>query len=921
MSLFKTVTLTSPLLQACVLALLIACGGASDGTKTDSPAGSSKRATTMVSNPLRAVTVASAPSAAAPQVLYTDALTGPTSGGENNNGAYLSVFGRNFGAPSDLGKNTKVYIGTTEVANYRYLGNAKSSSKTGLQQITVQVGSLGGATKGAVLPVKVVVGGVSSNTDNTFTPSAGRVLFVSLSGSDTTAVPNDITKPWRSLQNMSTLKGAYFAMQSGDHIVIRGGSWSDASGQDTTWLRFGAGTYARNGNKAAWIHITAYPGPVNGNAIEDVHYTTPAAKSGGIAGPWQAIAGTSGNYISISNLRMDVAGGANRDAAPVNFQYTAGPWRVVNNELGPWVVGSSTILNAAGVSGHGNGNQILGNNIHDIAGTSELQNHGIYADTTAQGWEVAYNWIHNITGGSAVQFNDNEAGAGTYVLPDGSIWPGFVGIRIHHNWLENAAKYGINFNAQGSAPSGTYEARSWNNVIVGTQLYPLRINATAPTQNMWFAYNTIYDAMTGPSAYSTYVMDEGIGSGAGIHNTFYHNTFAFGPHTQAGTTWLIDYSTPSTATSYDFKQNLYFTNGQNPVAPGTLGDTLAVVGNPLFKNPAAADYSLQSTSPAVDAATQADLFAVADDFQNAARPQGKSKDIGAFEFSGSAPVNPGPVNGICGTANGKSFSVAPTANLCASGTVSGFTGSGPWVWSCMGSNGGTSTSCSATVAPPPVVSGPPSLVQQYSGAFTGGTSTHRFGGNVTAGNWILITVGVNNNALAVSGTLADNQGRTSIAAFGTPLGHIYVDGMGTDVYAVKATATGAYALTLGIANLGTVHMMEIANADPASLLDAPLVTSSGPRFATAVQSSPTQQTSKDNDLVLALVDLGMGSAIPFTQSGLWTIASPEAGTTVTSRVYQWVPGKAGAFAIGGTVAGTGAGYPGWESATLVIKGM
>ncbi|HEY8023255.1 MAG TPA: hypothetical protein VIF60_01725, partial [Burkholderiaceae bacterium] len=383
---------------------------------------------------------AAATATLAPQVLFTDALSGPTTGGENDKGAYLSVFGRNFGAQSDLGTNTKVYIGNVEVANYRYLGSAKSAGRTGLQQITVQVGSLGGAATGTALPVKLVHAGVSSNTDNTFTPSSGRILFVSLSGSDTTAVPNNIAKPWRSLQNMSTLTGAYFAMQTGDHIVIRGGNWSDANGQDTTWMRFGSGIYARNGNASAWIHVTAYPGPINGNAIEDVHYTTPAGASGGIAGPWSAIAGTSGEYISVSNLRMDIAGGANRDAAPVNFQYTAGPWRVVNNELGPWIAGNSAILNAAGVSGHGNGNKVLGNNIHDIAGTSDLQNHGIYADTTAQNWEVAYNWIHNITGGSAVQFNDNEAGAGSYVLPHGGIWPGFVGIRIHHNWMENAAK-------------------------------------------------------------------------------------------------------------------------------------------------------------------------------------------------------------------------------------------------------------------------------------------------------------------------------------------------------------------------------------------------------------------------------------------------------------------------------------------------
>ena len=34
----------------------------------------------------------------APLVLYTDIASGPNSGGENNAGAYLSIFGKNFGA-------------------------------------------------------------------------------------------------------------------------------------------------------------------------------------------------------------------------------------------------------------------------------------------------------------------------------------------------------------------------------------------------------------------------------------------------------------------------------------------------------------------------------------------------------------------------------------------------------------------------------------------------------------------------------------------------------------------------------------------------------------------------------------------------------------------------------------------------------
>jgi hypothetical protein len=104
---------------------------------------------------------------------------------------------------------------------------------------------------------------------------------------------------------------------------------------------------------------------------------------------------------------------------------------------------------------------------------------------------------------SLIQFNDNEGGAGTYQLPHGGTWAGFVGIHVHSNWLENAAKYGVNFSDQGSTKAGTYDARIWNNVIIGTQLPPLRILSTQPKQTLWFAFNTLYNCMTRTRAAAT----------------------------------------------------------------------------------------------------------------------------------------------------------------------------------------------------------------------------------------------------------------------------------------------------------------------------------------------------------------------------------------------------------------------------------
>jgi hypothetical protein len=56
------------------------------------------------------------------------------------------------------------------------------------------------------------------------------------------------------------------------------------------------------------------------------------------------------------------------------------------------------------------------------------------------------------------------------------------------------------------------------------------------------------------------------------------------------------------------------------------------------------------------------------------------------------------VNGACGTANGVNTVLAPTTNLCSAGTATAATfgtSNNAYNWSCIGSNGGTTATCSA----------------------------------------------------------------------------------------------------------------------------------------------------------------------------------------------------------------------------------
>ena len=585
------------------------------------------------------LTIAVNPSIAGSQpiVLFTDVPSAPVDDGTGvaAGGAVLHIHGVRLGDPSGLGTTTRVFIGGIEVGTYVAMDtDPYAKPGFGRQRIAVRVGALGGATLGQPLHVKVVTGGQESNTDAVFTPNPGRILYVAQDGNDSTAVYGDPTHPWRYLQTTDR-HGAYGAARAGDQIVVRAGiggaSWTD-TGYSTAWLRFrDAAQQGSNPTGAAgtgWISIVGYPGEV-------VKYQTAAGTKGGIQGPGQDVTGVTGDFVSISNLRIAVSGGATRDAGPVNMQYNAQNCRVVGCELGPWVAGDSAVLNCAGVSGQGNFFKILGCHIHSIEGTSALQNHGVYPGTNSYGWEIAYNWIHDISGGSHLSFNDSDGGTGTFETPFG-VWQGFTNISVHHNWFENAAKYCLSFNDVG-AQQGQLDFRFTCNMVIGTGLPPFHFGTTTTTSDGLVAFNTIYNCNVTPSGGNAMVRNDGWQQTPGRSIKFYDNIFAFGPGTVVGTGWLND--TTGFSNGITWSRNLYWVNGDT-TAPSPTMDSLAVIGNPQFTNAGSGDFTLQSSSPAVNAATQA-LPAgvlVLDDYTGQIpRFAGGGPDLGCFEYASPAP--------------------------------------------------------------------------------------------------------------------------------------------------------------------------------------------------------------------------------------------------------------------------------------------
>ena len=417
-----------------------------------------------------------------PLVVFTDLLSGPNDGGENNDGCYLSIFGKNFGESAGLGSNTKVFIGGVEVSNYSYLG--PSHGRPDIQQLTVQIGRLGNPKLGIALPIEVRVRDLPSQsfTPQTFTVNPGRILFVSLAGDDTTAIAGDIKHPWRHLQTSAdAMSGAWGAARPGDVIVMREGLWADVGFGSNRRLFFAqflgnSGTAPTGTPGSGPISISAYP-------KEEVVIHPPFGTVYGILGGLTStqVYDSSGNpkysqWITISNLTI-ATGGIND--GPINLETNSNDWRVINNDLS---APDAVTNRAAGVTGDGKNVAVLGNRIHHIAGVGSrgetLLDHGIYIDSGSQ-WELAYNLIEHITGGNGIQLYNS-----------GHVTKTIDEINIHHNWIHDVNKHGINI-----ADTSGVGIFVWDNVVYHTVGGCWR-NNSVDLQGAKVWNNTFYDCNT-----------------------------------------------------------------------------------------------------------------------------------------------------------------------------------------------------------------------------------------------------------------------------------------------------------------------------------------------------------------------------------------------------------------------------------------
>ncbi|MEO6297706.1 MAG: choice-of-anchor Q domain-containing protein [Dokdonella sp.] len=542
----------------------------------------------------------------APVVLYTDIVSGPTSGGENNKGAYLSVFGKNFGSGA-LGTNIKVFVGSGEVDNYRYAGPSKGRSD--IQQITVQLGSLGGdATAGAHLPIKVVVDGAPSNADQIFTINPGHFIFVdAASGNDATGQVDNIAKPFQHVQTGSNFTGgAWGKVRAGDFLVLRGGTYAGV-GFENYFLRFeirvsgvtdrSSGTSPTGVVGTGPITLMAFPNEaafINGDSA-----THSGGALSGLNGQNYPFAG---KWIVIANLKVE---GGGYDG-PISQEIYGDNWRIINNELTALtgVTSGASPSRMAGITGNGQNSVWLGNHIHDIQGSTN-EAHGIYIDGDGT-YDIGYNNIHDIHSGKGIQLFSN-GGNGSDAINH---------VRIHHNLVRNVTQFGINI-----ADGSTNDIAIFDNIVTDAQVAGLRFNT-----------NTLHGCRV-------------------YNNTFFNNNTL---DSEIYGVLMNDWNLPSDA--LDVRNNIFWARSGTAYATGSVGfddaigvitrnlwfggndsfafDTNALNANPQLVDPNNGNFHVASaSSPVVDTGSATAAALVTNDFDaDRPRPSGTGIDVGAYEF-------------------------------------------------------------------------------------------------------------------------------------------------------------------------------------------------------------------------------------------------------------------------------------------------
>jgi len=536
---------------------------------------------------------------AAPRVFYTDLVSGPKSGGQNNAGAFVTIYGRNFGAAR--GTST-VTAGGGPAGAYPVWTDTKIAIQLGAAAVTgnIVVTTPAGASNGAP-----------------FTVRAGHIYFVSTNGNDRNS--GKYNSPWQ------TLMQARGAMQPGDITYVTNGvaqTTDDGSGWQTSLLLRGGGT------AAAPMAFVVYPGAT--------------AAIGSVTGPPSGIR-TSPQGANSPNYWV-FAGFTLRGQIAAMALWGSTGWRIVENDLScPNGDGSEACMDTVESSSMA----FYGNNVHDAGtATASALYHGVYFGTDSNHLDIGWNTIAHVHGCRGIQIHSTPqsgepaSGQNQYDISihdntihdtqcDGiivdTIDPSKGPISIYNNVIYNA----------GEGPDNPEKTGGWSCIYVpaATERGPKGSGVVDIYNNTLYACGTFTSPPYGSA-------NAGIVYGGGnpaiylrIRNNIVDQT-ATGLH-RSGVPYLVIWNATTRKVCADSgdcswirgSNNLFYGSG---AAPRNANITSSVNANPQFSGLSQWTFHLQSNSPARNKGVNTGLQT---DRDGVAEGGAEGYDIGAFQFA------------------------------------------------------------------------------------------------------------------------------------------------------------------------------------------------------------------------------------------------------------------------------------------------
>jgi hypothetical protein len=341
--------------------------------------------------------------AQAPVLFFSDITSGPNTGGENGNGAYVTIYGNYLGSSQG---------GSTVAAGGGAMVNCQLWGATWLwyQKIACQLGP--SAASGNLT---VTVNGQSSNA-LPFTVAPGNIYFVATTGNDKNS--GTFASPWR------TLLKARNTMVAGDITYAMNGvtqSTDDGTGWDTAFLLSGGadGNWCSpTGNPRA---LVAYPGAT----------VTMGNASGGSPDYGLRTSDCQGNWV--------FSGISFRGQAPAQAG-SGSHYRFSGSDITcPYTQGSGG--GSCFQTSQASNIDFYGNHVYNAgAANASALFQGVYFSTDSNDIDMGWNLVEHVHGCRGVQVHSSPLGSGGSNDPTGHDQ---YDISIHDNTIHDTQCDGI----------------------------------------------------------------------------------------------------------------------------------------------------------------------------------------------------------------------------------------------------------------------------------------------------------------------------------------------------------------------------------------------------------------------------------------------------------------------------------------------